>query len=399
MSRLQWPLLGIVLLLIALGVAAIATATSESVGVSAAASDLSVALAYRPAKQVLFAGLGVTVCLLFAWMNYFQWRHFAMLAYAVCLAGLAGLWIYGDISHGARRWIPLGPLNLQPSEFMKIGLVLGLARFLMYRENLARWRGLLGPFLLTVIPMGLVLLQPDLGTALVFLPVFLAMVLVAGARPAHLMAAILLAAACVPIAYEGLLHDYQRKRIDVFFNPAAAPMAEGFQLLQAKRAVSAGGVWGSGGSIDTSPHFVPERHNDFIFTVIAEEWGFVGSTAVVLLYVLLLTLCLRIAWVTREPFGRLIVVGFTTMLAVQAFVNIGMTIGLAPVTGITMPFVSYGGSSLLASCVSAGLVLSVGGRWQPTFAGKDFADIPSGEIVGQRLFTAPVVPSSSAART
>lgn len=391
MSRLQWPLLGVVATLIVLGVAAIATATPESVGVTAAATDLGVALAWRPAKQVLFAGIGLTACLLFAWMNYYRWRHFAAVAYLGCLGLLAGLWIYGDVSHGARRWIPLGPLNLQPSEVMKIGLVLGLARFLMYRENLARWRGLLAPFLLTVLPMGLVLMQPDLGTALVFLPVFVAMVLVAGARPAHLIATILLAAACVPIAYEGLLHDYQRKRIDVFFNPESAPMAEGFQLLQARRAVSAGGIWGSGGSIDASPHFVPERHNDFIFTVIAEEWGFIGSTAVVLLYVLLLVLCLRIAWVTREPFGRLIVVGFTTVLAVQAFVNIGMTIGLAPVTGITMPFVSYGGSSLLTSCISAGLVLSVGGRWQPTFAGKDFADIPAGEIVGQRLFTEPVV--------
>ena len=210
-------------------------------------------------------------------------------------------------------------------------------------------------------PLGLILLEPDLGTVLVFGPALLAMLFVAGASPRKLAALVGGGAAAGVAAFFLVLSRYQRERILVFLDPERDPRGAGFQTLQSRIAVGSGGLsgagWGEG--TQTQLHVLPEAHTDFIFSVVAEEGGFLAATLLLLLWLALLLVCLDVAWRTREPFGRLVAVGIASIFAGQVFVNCGMTVGLMPVTGITLPLVSYGGSSLLTSFLALGLVANI----------------------------------------
>lgn len=324
-------------------------------------------------KQLTF--LVVAFCLmgLVAWPHYLGYRHLGFAAYLLLGAALIVLLVKGTYTRGARGWFALGPFNFQPAEFMKIALVLVLANVLMYGRDLRSWSGLILPLAVVVVPAGLIVVQPDLGTTLLFVPTLLAMLYTAGAKKRHLavMVAVLLVAA--PVAYFHGLKEYQRNRLISFAFPEKVPPDMRYQQEQSKKACSAGG-WagrGLGESGTNQPFYIPDRHTDFVYSIIAEELGFLGSSFVVLLFGGFFISAYRVAFLTREPFGRLLCVGLTTLLATQTFINLGMTLSVAPITGLTLPFVSYGGSSLLTCGIAVGLILNVSARWQPSFSSRE----------------------------
>lgn len=378
--RLNWLILICVFLLVIFGILAIWSSVpspqvSEDVRIDSVKAGLRYLFKYHYIKQILFAlvSLVILVFIIF-FINYYRLKDYAFLIFGIVFLSLILLIVWGKVRQGAQRWFAIGPFTIQPSEFMKIALVLALARLMMFKKNISSFTDYLPPIILTTLSITVVLLQPSLGIALIFLPTFLVMLLVAGAKMRHLVLILGLLIILLPVGYFMILKDYQRARLTAFLDPTKSPTTEGFQLIQSRIAIGSGGLIGRGwGRSEADPElFVPERHNDFIFTVIAEEWGFLGSVFIILLYMLIFISGLSIAYSTREPFGRLITVGLVSYLAVQTYINIGMTMGLAPITGITLPFVSYGGSSLVSSFIAIGLVLNVGRHRLPSFASRDF---------------------------
>lgn len=321
-------------------------------------------------KQVTFLGISLAVMGLVAWFHYLHYRHLAIVAYGVLVGLLVLLLVKGTVTNGARCWFNLGLVKFQPAEFMKIALVMVLANSLMYGREIQSWKGLLLPLGITALPAGLIVVQPDMGTTILLIPALFAMLYTAGARKRHLGILVLLLVAAAPLIWMKGMKEYQKERITSFlFHPC-------YQQTQSVKACTAGAAFGRGlGESGTSaPFYIPERHTDFVYSIIAEDLGFMGSSFMVLLIAIYFATSLRIAHQSREPFGRLIVVGLTTLFATQTFINLGMTLGAAPITGLTLPFVSYGGSSLLVCSISAGLILNVAARWQPSFSSRDMAD-------------------------
>ncbi len=321
-------------------------------------------------KQVTFLGVALAVMGLVAWPHYLNYRHLSFVLYAVLLGLLALLLAKGAVVNGARCWFNLGPIKFQPAEIMKVALVLVLANVLMYGRNIQSWKGLAAPIALTAVPAALIVVQPDMGTTILLVPTLFAMLFAAGARKRHLAILLIVFLAAAPVVWLKGMKEYQRDRITSFlFKPC-------YQQLQSVKACSVGGFAGRGvGESGTATTFhIPERHTDFVYSIVAEDLGFVGSSFVLLLLTVYFATSLKIAHQSREPFGRLLVVGLTTLFATQTFINLGMTLGVAPITGLTLPFVSYGGSSLLMSAMSAGLILNVAARWQPSFSSRDLAD-------------------------
>ncbi len=365
--KLNWGILIPVLSLVFIGIISIWSVTpSSDVSVFQTGYSLKdkilILLTFAPVKQMLFAILGILIMAGLVFMSYYKFKDYAFLFYLTIMILLVILLVWGRVTHGVKRWIPLGSFAFQPSEFMKIALVLVLAVLLMYHREGLRWRHIIMTGLVSLFPVTLVILQPNLGTSLVFLPTILAMMIVAGLRWRDFIIIILGMLVILPIGYFGVLKDYQKKRLLVFIDPSRAPSAEGFQAIQAKTAVGSGGLFGRGwgeSEMTTSSLFVPAKHNDFIFTIIAEEWGFLGSSFIIILYLTFFITALGVAYHTRESFGRLVIVGLVTYLTSQTLLNLGMTIGLAPIAGVTLPFMSYGGSSLLSSFIAVGFILSI----------------------------------------
>jgi cell division protein FtsW (lipid II flippase) len=324
-------------------------------------------------KQAVFLGVSLAVMGLVAWPHYLNYRHLSWILYLGLTASLVVLLLKGTFTRGARGWFALGPINVQPAEFMKIALVMVLANVLMYGRDLQRFRGLLLPIAIVAGPAFLILVQPDLGTTLLFIPTLLAMLFAAGARKRHLALIVTALLVAAPLLYCYGMKEYQRNRLISFMYPERVPPDMTFQQRMSQLACSAGGLLGRGlGESGTSAPFnIPDRHTDFVYSIVAEDLGFAGSSFVLLLIAIYFSSSLRIAHQSREPFGRLLVVGLTTMFATQTFINLGMTLGVAPITGLTLPFVSYGGSSLLTCAISAGLILNVAARWQPGFSSRD----------------------------
>ena len=334
--------------------------------------------------KLIVAAVGfVTV----ACLDYRFFERYANVIYGVLSAFLIGMFLVKVMSGSTmNRLVNFSIFQLQPSELMKIGFILMLARFLRFREDQNRVLGLCVPFVLTLVPFGLVLLQPDLGTGLMFPPVLFGMLLVAGARGRHLAFVVLVGVTLVTIVYLfgdrlPLIRDsswerYQRDRIDSFLDRDEASLTgPGHQLFQSKIAIGSGGLTGKGYSQGTQNRGarVPEERTDFIFSIVAEEWGFVGAASVVLAYLVLTLGILGIALATREPFGRLVATGLGVLFAIQSAQNLGMTVGLTPITGLPHPFVSSGGSSLLTSFLALGLLTSIGARPVRVVASRDLA--------------------------
>ncbi len=286
--------------------------------------------------------------------------------------------------NGAYRWIQLPGFPLQPSEFVKVSFVVALAWYLRFRKNYTRFGGLLVPFLVAAVPMALILLEPDLGTAMLLVPVLFAMLFVAGARIRHMSLIAFLGVAAIPLAW-GHLAPYQRLRVTAVLlqNPEIRQSVKeepeqwefiatrrqamewaassGYQLVQSKNAIGSGGLlgqgWGRGVYVESS--LLPDRHNDFIFAIIAHQWGLVGAVLVMSCYAVIVISGIRIASVTSEPFARLLAVGVVALISSQAIISMAMTMGLLPITGMTLPFVSYGGSSLIFNFAALALLISV----------------------------------------
>jgi cell division protein FtsW (lipid II flippase) len=297
--------------------------------------------------------------------------------FAAALALLAAVYFFPTV-HGTHRWLRVGGVGLQPSEFAKLAFVLALARYLMYRENYRRLRGLFVPLLLGLVPVVLVLREPDLGTSLLFLPVLFAMLYAAGARTTDLAVVGLCGVLALPILWTQMSGE-QKSRVTALFEqtgPGDTPSDDGYHLYQSKQLLALGGIGGSllmGEPVDDrAVYHLPEDHTDFIFVVLAERLGWAGAVVILGLEMIIVWSAMAIAAATREPFGRLAALGIATMLGVQVFVNTAMTVGLLPITGLSLPLVSYGGSGLLAHGLALGLLVNIALRPGFEVAGEPF---------------------------
>ena len=360
MRRRLWqgvdrPLLWTAVLLVAIGLTILYSASYQR------AVDTGTSFV---ARQLIWLGFGAAAAFLLMAVDYHRWLEGAYVYYGCNLVLLVLVLAAGETHGGAQRWLAAGPLTFQPSELAKLSTILVLARYLGERRDAPRtWRALIVPALIVLLPMALIFKEPNLGTALIFVPALAAMLWVwrLPARMWWTMAAAGVIA--VPLGWHAL-HDYQRSRLLVFVNPNLDPLGAGYTVLQSKIAVGSGLLWGRGWFAGTQNqlNFLPERHTDFIFSVIGEEWGFLGAAGVLGLYAFLLHRGFRIAAESRDPFGTLLVTGLTTVLGCHIVVNVGMTLGLMPVVGLPLPLMSYGGSWLLACLMVVGMMLSVGMR-------------------------------------
>ncbi|MFV0444637.1 MAG: FtsW/RodA/SpoVE family cell cycle protein [Planctomycetaceae bacterium] len=315
-------------------------------------------------RQTVWILLSLPAMFLASRVPYRFWKPWCVPAFWLSLVLLVGVFLL-PAKYGSHRWIPLGILNLQPSELAKLAFILMLAHYLMYEKNHRQLTGLLQPFLLTMIPVVLILREPDLGTSLLFIPVLFAMLFAAGARLTHLIFVIVLGLCCLPGLWK-VMSAEQRSRVTAVFRQqdgGVIPQGDEYHLHQSKQFVAFGGVQGSEFSgmavSDPLAYHLPASRTDFIFCLVAERWGFAGVAVVLGLYLWLIAQGLRIAAATREPFGRLIAVGIVTLIGTQVTINTGMTVGLMPITGLTLPLLSYGGSSLIITCASLGLLINV----------------------------------------
>ncbi|MFN2464364.1 MAG: rod shape-determining protein RodA [Candidatus Dormibacteria bacterium] len=311
--------------------------------------------------QLIYIGLGLAVLSYFAFTDYRSVGRLYGLTYLVMLLLLLLVRFAGHQALGAQRWIYLGFFELQASEISKLLIIVVLARFFYERQPRIRQAGTFGlGLLLMVPPTFLILTQPDLGTAIVFLALFFGMAFMAGVPARYLVGSFLLAAAVIPFVI-GHLHGYQQKRLVTFFNPGADPQGAGYNILQAKIAVGSGGVFGKGFLTGTQGQlgFVPSRVTDFIFAIFSEEWGFLGAVVLLSLFTVVLLRVVRAAHLARDSFGTYLAFGVATMIFFQVVVNVGMNLGVMPVVGIPLPFISYGGSSMLTNMAAIGIVQSV----------------------------------------
>ncbi len=313
-------------------------------------------------RQMVRFGLGVGVMIVVALTNIRLWLRYAYAIYAVTLLLLTAVEFGGFIGMGAQRWIDLGFFNLQPSELMKIALVLALARYFHAgsMEDVGRPTFLLVPLLMVAAPAALVLRQPDLGTALMLIIGAGAIFFVAGVRMWKFAVVFFGALGAAPVAWQ-FLRDYQKQRVLSFLNPESDPLGAGYHIIQSKIALGSGGVFGRGFMQGSQSHlnFLPEKQTDFIFTMLAEEFGLVGGLTLLGLYTLLLIYGFAISVSCRSQFGRLVGMGVTTTFFLYIFINIAMVMGLIPVVGVPLPLISYGGTVMVTLLLGFGLLAGV----------------------------------------
>lgn len=348
LAQVNWLIVSLILLLGGLGVAMLYSAAGGSFDPWAS----------RQAARfgVAFVGMLVVAVL----PNRLLMRY-AYLFYFGCLLLLLVVEAVGHIGMGAQRWISVGGLNLQPSEVMKLALVLVLARYYhgMLPEDVNRPLLILPPLVFIGMPVVLILLQPNLGTATITGTIGVGLLFAAGLYWRYFIAVGVAGLAAIPIAWQ-FLHDYQKRRVETFLNPEADPLGAGYNIMQSKIAIGSGGLFGTGflqGS-QSQLDFLPEKHTDFIFTMIAEEFGFVGAGSVIAVYILLILLGLATAIRSRSRFGSLVAIGVTLMLLLHVTINIGMVMGLLPVVGVPLPLLSYGGTITFAMMFGFGLLLN-----------------------------------------
>jgi rod shape determining protein RodA len=352
------PLLVVGVLGIAvIGLFAIYSATHQSL----AAVDLDPGRFMK--RQVTFLAVGVVVLMVAASFDYRLLKVYAGIAYLSSLALLVLVRTpLGTSVRGSQRWFEMFGFQLAPSELGKLALIAMLAAFLSELRGELTLHDVFRASALAAIPAVLVFLQPDLGTSIVFAAILFGILIVAGARARYLAILAFTAAVLIFAGFQvGLVKEYQVERLRAFLDPANVDQNARYNRDQAEIAIGSGGLLGVGylQGTQTNLDFVPEQHTDFVFTVVGEEFGFVGAAGLLALYGLVLWRAFRIAMLSRDPFGTYLAAGIASMLAVQMFVNIGMNIGIMPITGIPLPFVSYGGSSLLLNCASIGLLLNV----------------------------------------
>jgi rod shape determining protein RodA len=354
-THFDWGTFAFSLAIIALSIVLLYSATSER---SEGPSGMHV-------KQLLWTGMGLVSMFAVLCIDYQTLCRHAYVLYGALLLSLVIVLLFGRVAHGAQRWLVLGPWHLQTSELAKPVLILVLARYFTEHTPTGAtpltWRDLPLPLLLVGLPFGLIIKQPNLSTAMVLMVILCVMVLMVGLHRKTLLTLFLLGAGALPAAWSLLLKDYQRERLLTLLNPQPDLLGAGYHSWQSKIAIGSGGLWGKGLLAGTQSRlsFLPERHTDFIFAVLAEEVGFVGVLLLMCLFGCLLVHGFTIAYRSRDRMGALIATGVVTMLAVQIFLNIGMTIGLVPIIGLPLPLMSYGGSSLVMTFLCLGLLMNV----------------------------------------
>jgi cell division protein FtsW (lipid II flippase) len=315
-------------------------------------------------RQVVWSLLAGLAVLAAAFPNFRTIARWSYGLFLLALALLVLVYLFPAVN-GARRWIRLGPIGLQPSEFAKVAYIMALARYLMYRDTHRRLSGLLVPLGLTLLPVLLILREPDLGTALVFVPVFFVMLFAAGSRRSDLLKFVVAAVLLAPFLWIQMSHE-QRSRVTALFDqagPREKATHDAYHLRQAKQMFALGSLWGSavtGPAVeDPAVYQLPEAHSDFILCVLGERFGLVGVAVVLGVYAVFVWRGLAVAQATRDPFGRLVAAGLAALMAVQVLINAGMTVGLLPITGLSLPLVSYGGSGLVANGLAVGLLVNI----------------------------------------
>lgn len=316
-------------------------------------------LGHPVVKQLLFAVTGVLVALAIAWLDYRVFGQMAPALYALAVAMLAAVLVIGDSEFGSTRWFNIAGQQVQASEVAKLLTIVALARFLADRQTqMQDVRIFLMSLGLAALPAALVLVEPDMGTAIVFGAIWLGMVMVAGAPPRFAMVLIGLAVALLPFIMIALLGDYQRERLELWINPNSDPLGGGFPIIHSEIGIGSGGLLGQGltdGS-QTQLNFLRTGSTDYIFSVLGEELGFVGAILLLMLFAALLFRSIRAATITTDQFGRLVATGIVVWILFQVFINVAVNIRLVPVTGIPLPFISQGGSSLVMLFAALGLI-------------------------------------------
>lgn len=313
-------------------------------------------------RQVLWLCLGCLAYIAMAAIDYRRLRLLAPGLYAAMLLMLMAVHLVGRSALGARRWLSVAGFPLEPSELSKLLLVIVLAAHLSRYERLS-WRGFGGALLLVAPAAYLIVTQPDLGTTIVVAAVFLGLLFLGGARPGHWSVVAISAAVMIPLLPH-VLHGYQKQRLEIYFDPSKDPLGAGYNLMQARIAVGAGGLFGQGWlhGLQGQLGFVPERATDFVFAVFAEQFGLLGSLVLLALFGALMIRLLHSAAVAPDRFGQLVAGGVMVMLFIQVTENVGMNIGVLPIAGIPLPFISYGGSATVTSLAALGVVQSVAMR-------------------------------------
>jgi len=344
------------LALVAYGIILIYSGSLGSYGSS------SKALADPVARQIIFAVIGVTVMLLISRIDYRILGYTAPVLYALAIGSLLFVLVFASETYGSRRWIEVAGTQVQPSELTKLVLIIVLAKYFTDRqERMTSLAPFATSLAITLLPMLLVFIEPDLGSAVILLAIWFAMVIVAGARSSHVLGLVTMGLVALPFALIGMINDYQRERIATFIDPEKDPLGSGFNTLQAEISIGSGRIFGKGltHGTQTQLEYLRTQTTDYVFSVLGEELGFVGAMVLFALFVLLLMRGLRAASSSRDPFGRLMAVGIVTYILFQVFINIGVNIRLLPVTGIPLPFISQGGSSLVSLFVAMGILQSV----------------------------------------
>ncbi len=347
--NLNWGLIVIVIMICSVGVAMLYSAANGS---------------FEPwaSRQMMRAGLAGGAMLVVALVDVRLWFRFAYWIYLACLGLLVAVEVMGTVGMGAQRWIDLKFIQLQPSEVMKVALVLALARYYhgIAQEEIGRLSLLVMPLMLVAAPAALVLKQPDLGTAGILLLIAVITFFAAGVRLWKFAAVFAVGLAAIPVAWQ-FLRDYQKARVLTFLNPENDPLGAGYHILQSKIALGSGGLFGRGFLQGTQSHlnFLPEKQTDFVFTMLAEEFGMAGGLFLLGLFFLVLAYGFAIALRSRNHFGRLLAIGLTSNLFLYIFINIAMVTGLIPVVGVPLPLISYGGTAMLAVMVGLGLMMCV----------------------------------------
>jgi rod shape determining protein RodA len=353
----DWTLIIAVLLVAGLGLVMIYSATHQKL------EQELLDPGFYLKRQMIWFVVGIGAMALFATIDYRVFRDFAPLIYmGTIVVLLAVISPIGSSSRGTQAWFQLGPFQLQPSEFAKLAVILCLPAYVVQFRGEIDWNRIVAILILTAVPIALIYLQPDLGTALVFIAILMGVLLVADARPRHLALLTGLGVIAIVTVFQlGVLKEYQLDRLGAFLDPQSDTQRSAYNLNQSKIAIGAGGFNGKGlfNGTQTNLSYVPEQNTDFIFTVVGEELGFLGSAFLLALFALIVWRTWRTALLAKDLYGTLLCVGVLSMFVFQVFENVGMTMGIMPITGIPLPFMSYGGSSTLASFAAIGLVLNV----------------------------------------
>ena len=355
LKSFNWTLLFLEVFLFAVGIWNLISATGVQ--------DKSLGL-YK--SQMIWFAIGIGITTLSLFIHYSILSRLAYVIYFTNLILLGAVLLIGKTSLGAKRWLSIGGLRIQPSEFMKLSVVICLAKYFEVDQNIGGYgfKDLILPFLLIALPSGLIMLQPDLGTALIILLTFMSMMLFMRMKARTLLTLLICGLVALPVIYKIGLKPYQQQRLISFLNPNSDSKGSGYNAIQSMIAVGSGKLLGKGYRKGTQSqlNFLPEHHTDFIFSVFSEEHGFLGCVLLIVLYLIFLMNGLSIAYQSHDKFGILLALGIVTIFFWHVFVNMGMVMGLLPIVGVPLPFLSYGGSSLITSILCVAILTNIANK-------------------------------------